>query len=63
MNDLTNLYISLGELLGVVSLVDDLSHSDDVTLVVAYGHAQDQLRLVAGPPVYIAAEPGVLQQH
>jgi hypothetical protein len=47
--------------LGVVCLVDDLSHPDHLTLVVADGHGQYEVCPVASAKVYFAVEPGVLK--
>jgi hypothetical protein len=61
LNDYLN--IMLREFLGVVCLVDDLSHPDHLTLVVAYRHGKYQVSLVSSPQVYLAVEPGVLKQR
>jgi hypothetical protein len=50
------------ELLGVVCLVDDLSYTDHLALVVTDWHGEYQIRFIASAQVYLAVEPGILKQ-
>jgi len=52
-----------GEFLSAVCLVDDLSHPDHLTLVVAYRHRQYQVSFVASAQVYFTVEPRVLKMN
>lgn len=58
---LEDLDIVRGELLRIVSLIDDLGHADHVALVVTNWHAQYRVGLVAGPQVDFAVKSGVLK--
>ena len=52
------------ELVGAVGFVDDLRHADHLAVVVADGHGQNQVGLVAGAQVHLVVEPRVLAtQH
>jgi len=55
------LNVARGEFLSTVCLVDDLSHPDHLTLVVAYRHRQYQVSFVASAQVYFTVETGILK--
>ena len=46
-----------------VDLVDDLSHTDDLTLEVHYGHGQDGVRPVPGLSVNLLIDKLVLETN
>ena len=59
-----NLKIFFGELVVVFSaLVDDLRHSDDLSVVVADRHAHQRVRLVPGLAVDLTVEAGILKNE
>jgi hypothetical protein len=55
------LNVTCGEFLSAVCLVDNLSHPDHLTLIVAYRHRQYQVGFVASSQVYFTVEPRVLK--
>lgn len=57
----THLFVVFGEELTAGGLVDGLSDSDDLSIAVADGHAQEGLGLVPGQLVDFIAEATILQ--
>jgi len=53
--------ISVSEFVAVVRLIDDLGDSDDVALVIADRHRQDQRCLITGPHINGAVESWILK--
>lgn len=58
----SHLHVLGRELVGAVGLVDDLRDPDHLPVVVADGHGQDEVGLVARAHVHVAVEPRVLRQ-
>ncbi|KAF7276144.1 hypothetical protein GWI33_010880 [Rhynchophorus ferrugineus] len=52
--------VAIGELGGVVGLVDDLGDADHIALVIADGHAEDQVGLVARTQIDFVVESRIL---
>jgi len=53
--------VSFSEFVAVVCLIDDLGDSDDIALVIADWHRQDQRCFITGPHINGAVESWILK--